>query len=69
MAGAGALYLFELWFIRERFRNGSLRRHLLLAGAGIVAVMAMLGAPVWATAAMLVVLTALRATGSGRVGA
>jgi len=67
VAGPVALYLLGLWFIRDRFREGRFRQHLLLAGAGAGGALAMLGAPVWATAAMLVALTALRAMGSARM--
>lgn len=69
VAGPVALYQFGLWFIRDRFREGLLRQHLLLVGAGLAALMAAIGAPVWATAAMLVAVTSLRAMVSARAAA
>lgn len=66
VAGPVALYLFGLWFIRDRFREGLLRQHLLLAGTAVVAALAFAGAPVSVTAVALFVLTAMRAAGTAR---
>ncbi|HJQ57763.1 MAG TPA: low temperature requirement protein A [Vineibacter sp.] len=57
-------YLFGLWFIRDRFRTGTLRQHLLLAASGVVAVLAVLGTPVWVCAAVMVLVVVLRSAGS-----
>ena len=53
-------YLFGLWLIRDRFLSGMLRRHVLLAAAIVVALFAVLGAPVWLCALALVTTVVLR---------
>lgn len=64
-----ALYLFGLWFIRDRFRDGLLRQHVLLVVAGLIVVMALLALPVWMTAMVLVATAVARTIGAGRAAA
>jgi len=61
-------YLFGLWFIRERFRSGGLRAHLLLLGSVVMAGLAASGAPIWVAAAGLVAIAALRGIEGARRG-
>ena len=45
-----AIYLFTLWFIRDRFTDRGWRSHVLLAGAALFVAMAFAGPPPWVTA-------------------
>lgn len=60
VAAPVALYLGGLWFIRDRFLSGQMRRALLLWGALLLAALAAAGAPVPLAAVALVLIAAAR---------
>lgn len=63
LAAPVAGYLFALWLIRDRCLEGLFARYSLLAGAALIGVLALIGAPVWVVAIALVLLVGLRAQG------
>ena len=63
-----AIYLFTLWFIRDRFTDRGWRSHVLLAGAALFVAMAFAGPPPWVTALAAIGLLVARSPGRERVG-